>query len=79
MTFTVYSKNGCPACEKAIQLLTKKQANFDVIKISAETGEGTISLSEFKQLYPKAQSVPYIVQEGSIVGGFNELHKLLAS
>jgi len=67
----IYSKNYCPYCTKAKQLLKSKNIAFQEIdltndpetqaKISAETGW---------------QTVPMIFIDGKLIGGFDNLNAL---
>ena len=71
--YTVYTKDGCPQCDRAKQALTLKNEPFQAVKIGHD-----ITLEAFRQLYPTVKAVPFIVTEGRAVGGFTELSKLLA-
>jgi glutaredoxin 3 len=71
--YTVYTKDGCPQCDRAKAMLTSKSEPFQAVKIGAD-----ITLEAFRQLYPAVKAVPFIVAEDRSVGGFNELSRLLA-
>ena len=72
--FTVYTKEGCPQCDRAKAMLTSKNEPFQAVKIGAD-----ITLDAFRQLYPLVKAVPFITTEDRPVGGFNELSRLLAN
>ena len=69
--FTIYSKTGCPYCEKAVAFLKAKKLKFEEInittdpeqwsKLERETGAGT---------------VPYIFIDGRYIGGCTDLLEL---
>lgn len=81
--FTVYSKDGCPYCDKAVALLESKFETFNIVKIT--------SPSERDDLFHLVEqhhtgddnwklTVPQIFMEGEIgsrkyIGGFTELDK----
>lgn len=69
---TVYSKNNCPFCEQAKALLTKKNINYDVVKID-ENHEAREWLLEQQH-----RTVPQIYLNGSLFveGGYHGLAKL---
>jgi glutaredoxin 3 len=69
---TVYSKNNCPFCEQAKALLTKKNINYDVVKID-ENHEAREWLLEQKH-----RTVPQIYLNGNLFveGGYQGLAKL---
>lgn len=70
--FTVYTKAGCPQCDRAKQLLTTKQREFNSVQIGVD-----IELDEFRKTYPQVRAVPFIVSESGPIGGFSELAKVL--
>jgi glutaredoxin 3 len=69
---TVYSKNNCPFCEQAKALLTKKNINYDVVKID-ENHEAREWLLEQQH-----RTVPQIYLNGNLFveGGYQGLAKL---
>lgn len=71
--FTVYTKDGCPQCDNAKQLLTTKRQPFSSVKIGSD-----ITLEAFRQAYPQVRAVPFIVAEDRPIGGMHELTKHLA-
>lgn len=72
--FIVYTKAGCPQCDRVKELLISKQRAFSAIQIGVD-----IQLDEFHKSYPGVKAVPFIVNDvGEPIGGFVELLKALA-
>lgn len=69
---TVYSKDSCPFCEQAKNLLTMKKIAFEVIKIDEDASAREFIMSEGHR------TVPQIYQDGKlfVTGGYNGLKKL---
>lgn len=71
---TVYSKDACPACNKAINELTKHNVAFNVIKIVTDNPlENQITRDSFMEQFPGIKVVPYIVGENIVLKSFDEL------
>lgn len=70
--FTVYSKDNCPFCVRAISLLTLKGLDFEVLKLNED-----FTREELLEKFPNARSFPQITNEGDHVGGYDDLYKLL--
>lgn len=64
----VWSKDDCPQCTSAKNLLTQKGIAYEERKI----GEGW-SREQLLESVPDARSVPQIIINGEAIGGFNEL------
>lgn len=64
----VWSKNGCPFCDRAVQLLNAKGIEHEVRTI----GEGW-TRGQLLESVPGARTVPQIFLEGELIGGFTEL------
>jgi glutaredoxin 3 len=83
MKFTVYSKPSCPQCDKAKDLLNKKGIQYDevIVDVGQEKVEGVtyITAPELKAKIPTAKSVPQIVLDGTVIGGFPDLQKLIGT
>ena len=69
---TVYSKDSCPFCEQAKNLLTIKKIAFEVIKIDENVDAREFIMSEGHR------TVPQIYHDGKlfVAGGFQGLKKL---
>jgi len=64
----LWSKYHCPYCEQAKSLLELKLIDFEERKI----GDGW-SKEELLAAVPTARTVPQIILDGQIIGGFKEL------
>ena len=65
---TVYSKNNCPFCDRAIALLESKEIPFKVIKMEENTGAREFLMEQ------GLRSVPQIFKNGILLpGGFQGL------
>ena len=58
MNITIYSQPHCPACDKLKMEYKQKDIPFTEIIIGKD-----IAVAEFRELYPKVRSVPYVVTE----------------
>lgn len=72
--FTVYTKDNCSYCEMAKNLLEQKGLPFEAIKL----GEG-ISRDELLAKIPTARTMPQIMLDGVVIGGYTELRQQLAA
>ncbi len=64
----VWSKDSCPFCVQAKALLKQKGIPFEERKI----GDG-YTKEELLEAIPSARTVPQIILDGELVGGFTEL------
>lgn len=72
MKITVWSKYDCPFCDKAKALLTMKGIEFEERKI----GDG-YTKEDLLEAVPTARSVPQIIINEQLIGGFTDLEKYL--
>ena len=65
----MYSKDGCPFCEKAVQFLEKHSIAYDEVKLNDD--------QERKEFYEQTgtHSVPQIFYKGEHIGGYDDLIK----
>lgn len=68
----VWSKDMCPYCEQAKALLKTKGIMFEERKIGSEWTK-----EQLLEAVPTAKTVPQIVLNGELIGGFTELKKRL--
>lgn len=68
----VWSKDQCPYCDQAKQLLTSRGIAFEERNI---TGDWT--REQLQEAVPAARSVPQIFLDQQYIGGFNELRNYL--
>ena len=72
MKVVVWSKYHCPYCDQAKSALQQKNITFEERKI----GDGWTKEELFEHI-PAARTLPQIVINGDVIGGFNDLKKLL--
>jgi len=70
MKVVVWSKYHCPYCDQAKALLTQKGFKFEERKI----GDG-YTKEELLESIPAARTVPQIVINGDVIGGFADLKR----
>jgi glutaredoxin 3 len=65
---TIYSKNNCPFCDRAIALLESKEIPFKIIKMEENTGAREFLMEQ------GLRSVPQLFKNGVLLpGGFQGL------
>ena len=70
MTDTIiWSKNGCPYCDMAKNLLRGSRITFEERNIQSDEW----TKAQLLEAVPGATTVPQIFLHGKYVGGFNEL------
>ncbi len=69
---TVYSTASCPFWLKAKNLLEKW--NIDYSEVAIDTGDS--ALKEFRDTTQGARTVPQILIDGKLIGGFSDLTEL---
>jgi glutaredoxin len=72
--FTVYTKDNCTFCDQAKSLLTSKGIPFQTVKLGEQ-----ITRDELLQKIPTARTMPQIMKDGTVIGGYKELKELLAA
>jgi glutaredoxin len=72
MKATVWSKDNCPFCDQAKNLLKMKGIEFEEKKI----GHG-YTKEQLLEAVPTARTVPQIFLDEELIGGFTELKKHL--
>lgn len=72
MTVIVWSKHQCSQCEHAKSLLVQYNIDYEERKI----GDGW-TREDLLESIPDARSVPQIVINNSVVGGFSQLRKYI--
>lgn len=68
----VWSRDQCPYCDMAKALLTQRGIAYEERNISTDW-----TREQLLEAVPGARSVPQIVMDGELVGGFTELKKRL--
>ena len=69
---TVYSTASCPVCVKAKSMLSKWNIEFVETRIDTDNA----ALKEFGEVTQGAKTVPQILIDGKLIGGFSELTEL---
>ena len=72
MKAIVWSKYQCPYCDQAKALLNSKGIQFEERKI----GDGWTK-EDLLEAIPTARTVPQIIMDGELIGGFTELRTKL--
>ena len=72
MTFTVYSKDGCPYCTKVQQVLQLAELDHVVYKLGAD-----YTRDEFYSEFGKGSTFPRVVVDDIVLGGCTETVKYL--
>ena len=65
----VWSKDHCPFCVQAKNLLTMKEIPFEERNIS----QGPYTREQLLEACPEARTVPQIVIDGVVIGGYDKL------
>ena len=73
MTLKVYSKPNCPQCQQAKALLEAKWIQYETLMLGTD-----YSREELLTIAPGARTVPQIVDDGVLIGGFPELREYLS-
>lgn len=64
----VYSKPNCPYCVKAVALLNKMSLPFVEKKVGVD-----ITREQLLEVAPNARTVPQIIIDGRVIGGYDDL------
>ena len=72
MKVEVYSKDSCPYCVKAINLLATTDLDFEVHKLGED-----FSREELLEWFPDAKTFPVITLDRSYIGGYTELVEIV--
>jgi glutaredoxin len=73
MKAIVWSKDQCPYCDQAKNLLKMKGIEFEERNVSKDW-----TREQLLEAVPNARTVPQIFLGAELVGGFNELRQRLA-
>ncbi len=72
MKAVVWSKDACPFCDQAKNLLKLKGIEYEERNISTDW-----TREQLLEAVPDARTVPQIFLDGELIGGFTELRKHL--
>ena len=69
----IYTKPSCPSCINAKMFLQGRGLEYTEIKIGKD-----ISREEFLEKFPEARTVPWILIDGTLIGGYESLRAFYA-
>jgi len=72
MSFTVYSKDGCPYCEMVKQVLVGKDLTFAEYKLGEDFDK-----EQFYQEFGQGSTFPQVIMNGEKLGGCTDTVKYL--
>lgn len=72
MTYTIYSKDGCPFCTKVEQVLQLTEQPYVVLKLGRDYNR-----EEFYSKFGKGSTFPRVVLGEQLIGGCTETVKYL--
>jgi glutaredoxin len=72
MTFTVYSRDGCPYCDKVQQVLILAEIKHVIYKLDRD-----FTREEFYDKFGKGSTFPRVVKDDELIGGCTETVKYL--
>ena len=75
MKATVWSKNQCPYCVMSKNLLRSNGVEYEERNIS----EGPWTKEQLLEAVPHARTLPQIILDGNLIGGYDQLKKHLES
>ena len=71
MKVVIYTKPDCSYCGRAKKLLAIQGISYQEIVIGTD-----ITREEFLELIPTAKTVPQIIIDNELIGGYNQLYDL---
>ena len=66
--FIIYTKEACPYCDMAKNLMKKNGNSFTEIKLGTD-----ITREEFVFTFPGVKTAPFIIIDGEHIGGYDKL------
>ena len=72
MTFTIYSRDGCPYCTKVVQVLQLAELRFVEYKLGRD-----FERKEFYELFGQSATFPRVKYGEELLGGCTETVKYL--
>ena len=75
MKATVWSKNQCPYCVMAKNLLRSNGVEYEERNIT----EGPWTREQLLEAVPHARTLPQIFLDGNLIGGYDQLKKYFES
>lgn len=72
MIFTVYSREGCPYCDKIQQVLELAEIKHVIYKLNRD-----FTREEFYERFGQGSTFPRVVKDDALIGGCTETVKYL--
>ena len=72
MTFTVFSRDGCPYCDKVQQVLQLAEIKYVIYKLNRD-----FTREEFYAKFGEGTTFPRVVKDDTLIGGCMETVKYL--
>ena len=72
VTFTVYSRDGCPYCDKVQQVLQLAEIKHVIYKLNRD-----FTRNEFYDKFGTGSTFPRVIKDDTIIGGCTETVKYL--
>ncbi len=73
--YTIYSKKNCSYCDRAVALLETMDIPFEIKKIDEDINLYT----EMQKIAPLMKTLPVILKNDDLIGGFKDLAASLRS
>lgn len=75
-TVTIYTKSGCPFCYRALHLLSDYKIPYSQINLDPHTSDYIKKRDQLFKTYHQ-NTFPIILIKNKLIGGCNDLEKLL--
>ena len=72
MKVTIYSKDNCSFCDRAISLAESRDLDVNVLKLDKD-----FTIEQLKEWFPSAKSFPQVIVDDENIGGFKEFQALI--
>jgi len=72
MEIIAYTSAGCFYCDQLKELFKRFDIEYTAIQVKKD-----ITLEDFRQKYPAAESYPHVVIDGDVIGGLTQTAKYL--
>lgn len=81
MHLTIYTQPNCASCEQAKALMKQKKVTYNEVNLNV--GQKQVEdavympIATFREKFPKAKTMPQILEGNTLIGGFTELQRFL--
>jgi glutaredoxin len=81
---TVYTKQNCPQCVQAKQLLNSKNIEFSEVEVAYETTSKSpnkqyVDRTDFMERFPTVRAMPFVLNDSATIGNLADLRTYLAN